>query len=399
MLNLDLGNIYVDESVIKPLLNPIRKKEQPELAGYKEDISSIKRALQPYMRLKNLIIIGQGGSINSFKAIYHPGFTKLRKNSLILNTNDPDQIEEAKKSFGKSSTLVMCISKSGETVSSIEALLAFKGYKTVIVTENKKNTLYNIAKKRKWKIIIHPDIGGRYSGFTSCNYAPLIFMGFDATKLDKGAAKMYMACDPENGFEENPALQLATAMFLLEMQGYTEVYCPIYSSKLASFLPLIVQLMHESTCKNGRGMTFYGDMGPECQHHTNQRFFGGRKNVMGLFTRIKAFEHESSVIDVPKDIENIELKAGNLKIMHNLPYSKALDFEFLGVREHTIHYKIPYAIITLDKATEETMGELMAFWHYVAIYSSWLRNVNPFDQPEVEFSKKQTFELTRGYRR
>ncbi|MFH0978915.1 MAG: hypothetical protein V1837_06475 [Candidatus Woesearchaeota archaeon] len=395
MISLDLGNIYIDEKEIEPLLSGIRRKQTPEFTIYKENIAKLKAALKPYSKLKNLIVIGQGGSINSFKACK----SEEKKRVSVLNTNEPDAIAQARKQYPRNSTLVMCISKSGETISSIEALMSFADYKVIIITEDKQSTLREMARKKKWKIIEHPNIPGRYAGISSCSYAALTFVGVDAAEIDKGAKEMYDQCSPENHFNDNPALQLATAMFLLELQGKTEVYMPVYSTKLANFLPLIIQLMHESVCKSGKGLTFYGDLGPECQHHTNQRFFGGKRNVIGLFTRVKEFEENETEIKVPKGLQKISMKGSVLGMLDKLPYAKALDFEFLGVREHTIHYKIPYALISTGNTDEKTCGELMAFWHYVAIYSAWLRNVDPFDQPEVEFAKKHSFELTKNFRR
>lgn len=203
---------------------------------------------------------------------------------------------------------------------------------------------------------------------------------------------------PDIKFDKNPALQVATVLYLFERKGYTEVFVPVYSTKLANFLPLIVQLMHESFCKSGKGMTFYGDMGPESQHHTNQRFFGGKKNVLGMFVRVKHTINDDKIIKIPKKIADIPLRGSTMQMLDKLPYSKALDFEFLGVREHTIHFNIPYLVVNANKVDLGAMGEFMAFWHYVAVYSSWLRGVNPFDQPEVEFSKNHSFELRKNFK-
>jgi glucose-6-phosphate isomerase len=47
----------------------------------------------------------------------------------------------------------------------------------------------------------------------------------------------------------------------------------------------------------------------------------------------------------------------------------------------------------IDKITEASFGEMLVFWQYFAVYSAMLRNLNPFDQPEVEASKKISLEL------
>ncbi|MFH1510145.1 MAG: hypothetical protein ABIF10_00510, partial [Candidatus Woesearchaeota archaeon] len=101
---------------------------------------------------------------------------------------------------------------------------------------------------------------------------------------------------------------------------------------------------------------------------------------------------------VPKVLQRIQLLDSALDVIDSLPLSKALDFEFQGVREHTISCKIPFCVVNVDSVTPESAGEFMGFWHYVAIYSAWLRGANPFDQPEVEFSKKYSFELRKKYK-
>lgn len=399
MIGLDLGNVYVDYDKISPLLATIKHREQPEFVEYSENIARIRKDVAAYKRYSKLLILGHGGSINSFKALFGALSNKVAKSVGIVNTNDPDAVFVMKKKFSRKNTLVMGISKSGDNVSMLEALFAFKDYKILVVTGTQDNPLRSMAKKNKWKVVNHPEIGGRYSGISSCTYTPLLFLGIDVKRIAEGAKRAYDQCRPNVEIGENPALQLATALFLLELQGYSEVMVPIYSVRLAGFLPLIIQLMHEGVCKSGRGQTFYGDMGPEIQHHTMQRFFGGKKNVIGLFVRVKELGNEDEKIVVPKPLQSIRLKDATLAVLDGVPYSRALDFEFLGVREHTIHYKIPYSVITVNKVDEESAGEFMAFWHYVAIYSAWLRNVNPFDQPEVEFSKKHSFELRKNYRR
>jgi glucose-6-phosphate isomerase len=396
MLSVDLGNIFIDYHVIEPLLKGLRKKQEPDFVGYRENIASLKRLLSPYRKFTNLVVIGHGGSVNSLKAL--KCVAPQQKHLEVLSTVDPDAIEDLRKRLPRKSTLVMPISKSGTTVTILESLMAFEDYAVLPVTGNDDNPLRQIAKKKGWKIVKHPEIVGRFSGLSSCAFAPLLFLGADVKKIDAGARDMHKRCSPENIDEGNPALQLSIALFLLELQGYTEVFVPIYSARLPSFLPLIIQLMHESVCKNGAGLSFYGDLAPESQHHTNQRFFGGKKNVIGLFVRVKEFANQDKRIRVDSKLKSIALQDSKLQILDGLPYSKALDFEFQGVREHTIHYKIPYSVITLDRVDEHTAGEFMAFWQYVAIYSAWLRNVNPFDQPEVEFSKKHSFELRKKYR-
>ncbi|MDO8627393.1 MAG: glucose-6-phosphate isomerase, partial [Candidatus Diapherotrites archaeon] len=58
--------------------------------------------------------------------------------------------------------------------------------------------------------------------------------------------------------------------------------------------------------------------------------------------------------------------------------------------------KIPVISIAIDKVDEENIGELIGFFQWLAIYSALLRDVNPFDQPQVENSKKISFEYRKN---
>ncbi|MFH1510763.1 MAG: hypothetical protein ABIF10_03660, partial [Candidatus Woesearchaeota archaeon] len=338
MLNLDLGNIFVDSTDAGRLMSSLQGNKQPEFTVYKENMPALKRAASKFKGEKNLIVLGHGGSINSFKALSCLADPAIRV--FAVSTNEPDYLLFLRKKCKPKDTLIVAVSKSGNNVTIIEALLSFQGYKTIAVTESGKTTLGAIAKKNGYTLVRHPAIGGRFAGITSCAYLPLILLGVDVAAIDRGAKAMYKRCCVVD--ESNPALELAIALFLLELQGYTEVFMPIYSTKLSCFLPLIIQLMHESVCKNGSGQTFYGDLGPESQHHTNQRFFGGRKNVVGLFVRVKSMQDLS--VSVPKVLQRIQLLDSALDVIDSLPLSKALDFEFQGVREHTISCKIPFCV-------------------------------------------------------
>ena len=85
--------------------------------------------------------------------------------------------------------------------------------------------------------------------------------------------------------------------------------------------------------------------------------------------------------------------------MDGVPLSKSLEFEYKGTYEDAISKKIPCITITIDKIDEKSIGEYIAFWQYTAMYSAMIREINPFNQPEVEMSKEISFELRKNYKR
>ena len=157
---------------------------------------------------------------------------------------------------------------------------------------------------------------------------------------------------------------------------------------------MIVQLMHESVCKDGKGQTFYAFFGPEAQHHTNQRFLGGKKNVIGTFITVTKPENDLK-IEVSDELKNIEYKGSKLDLLNGLPYQKALEAEYIGTKEDADAKGVPNLTIELDSISTKSVAELISFWHLTAFYSSNLRGVNPFDQPTVEDSKNITLEVIK----
>jgi glucose-6-phosphate isomerase len=291
----------------------------------------------------------------------------------------------------------MPVSKSGTTIGTLESMFAFSDHKILLVTSPDTGALSILAKEKGLDIIPHPPVGGRYSGLTSSAFAPALFFDIDVEAIDNGARTMYKYCHPGVAIDKNLALQLAASLYLLEKKGYEEIFCPIYSSKLGGFENLIVQLMHESVCKKARGQTIYCAEAPESQHHTNQRFFGGRKNVIGLFVTVESQQDMESKVAVPDAVKQIKVRDGTLENINKVPYAKALEFEFQGTYQDAINNKIPCAHISLDKISPFSIGEFLGFWHYVAVYSSWLRDVNAFDQPQVETSKEISFKLRKDH--
>ncbi len=400
MLNIDISHMRIRRySSLKSRLAKLHKREVPVFQNYREDIESIREVVKRYGKYRNLIVIGNGGSNTSFKA-FHRALVPLdnKKGSFILTTMEPDLLNELKKVFPKRNTLVMPVSKSGTTVGVIESMLAFDGYRMLPVTSQGEGALSVIADKNGFDLIPHPPVGGRFSGLTASAFAPSLFFGIDVEAIDRGARSMYGKCEPSVHIDRNPALQLAASLFLLDKKGYDEIFCPIYSQRMAGFQNLIVQLMHETVGKKRKGQTIFCADAPESQHHTNQRFFGGKKNVCGVFVSVENQEDSDSKVKVPPEIRRIKERDGRIGDINGVPYCKALEFEFRGTYQDAIDKKIPVAHIELDRVTPFSVGEFIAFWHYVAVYSAWLRDLDAFDQPQVESSKEMSFELRKKHK-
>jgi len=183
---------------------------------------------------------------------------------------------------------------------------------------------------------------------------------------------------------------MASVFYQLEEKGFVDVFMPFYSHYLFYLSNLIVQLCHESFGKAGKGQTYFAHEAPESQHHTNQRFFGGRKNICGIFITNNFFRHQS-VTNYPPQLHSVQIKGHALFDVGKIPLAKSLESEAVGTMEDARISGIPLAHIDIDGFTANEIGQLIAFWQFYAVYSSVLRGVNPFDQPQVENSKNISF--------
>lgn len=364
-------------------------KEAPEFAKHQPDLDKIERKASEH-DFEHLVVIGNGGSITSFRAYLYAFLDETDVDVRPVTTMDPDYLNRLSRQLDPENTLIMPISKSGETIGVLESLLYFikRDYPVFAVTSDNDGALRNIVEKNDYDWIEHPDVGGRFSGLTETALVPAAFAGVDIREIRKGGEEMYEKLSPENQY--NPALNLASALYDAEQRGYDEVFTPFYSTRLFGFYPLFVQLMHETVCKDGEGQTFFGDLGPECQHHTNQRVFGGEKDVLTTFFRCDA--HEREEIDISDNLSDIEVRGRNLSELQGKTLKDSLKSEYQGVKDAMDEEEMPNITLNLTSVSHENLGKLVALLQYMAVYSAWLRGVDPFTQPDVEKSKELGFE-------
>ncbi|GAC1414219.1 MAG: glucose-6-phosphate isomerase [Candidatus Doudnabacteria bacterium] len=362
----------------------------PAFLDYKPNFVELKNLWKEFGHFKNILVIGHGGSVTAFMGLYK--VLPVHKEIEILSTVDPDYISVIKKKFHLADTLVIGISKSGETVTQIEELMQFIDYPLLFVTD-KGSVLEEIGKKVKAKIVYHPLIGGRFTAFTEVCLVPAAIAGMDIESFCEGGKQIFAQYK-----KNNLALQLAEIMFELEKRDIVDVFLPFYSHELFAFQNLIVQLCHESFGKNGKGQTYFAHEAPESQHHTNQRFFGGRKNIAGLFVSVDNFKNDL-LTSIPTSLHSIALKGGHLAELNKMPLSFAMHAELRGTLEDAKIHDIPIVSLSLSSLAPQEIGQFVGFWLLFAVYSALLRNVDPFDQPQVENSKKISWTKRKDFNR
>ena len=132
-----------------------------------------------------------GGSTLGAEAIYSFLKSKIKKDIYFLNNLEINKLKEIsnKKIINKS--LFIIISKSGETLETLSLVNSFqkgvfKQSNSIIITENKKNSLKLFAEERKILVIDHKRyIGGRYSVLSEVGMIPAFLMGLKINDFKK----------------------------------------------------------------------------------------------------------------------------------------------------------------------------------------------------------------------
>lgn len=385
-ISVNFSNVTVPTSIPESVHN----QPTPPFEQHVEDIASLRERLAPFQQYKNILLVGNGGSIWSLMCYWQALGNKVNGKTIIpLTDMEPDYLAIIKAKYTAADSLVVVVSKSGSTVGAVENIFTFWDYPMLFVTDP-EGPIAQLAAVKQGTVIQHPTVGGRYSGFSSSAYVPAILLGLPVEAIEAGARAGY---DQFRIVEENnPALQAALILNQLEEEGYTSIFMPIYSNFLQTFGMQVTQLFHESFGKEGKGMTVLAVQAPESQHHTNQRFFGGPKDMVGLFLHVNQQANDSLSITVPAGTSDITLRSGKMGDIDGLSLADAFHAEYVGTFTNASKQGIPLIDVAVSSVTGETVGELMAFWHYVTVFSSLLRGVDPYNQPEVEASKVISFE-------
>ncbi len=361
--------------------------EPPMFLTYQPNFDLMKQVVRDYGDKKNIVIIGHGGSITSFLALAGSLVEQVEQSGKrvhFIETIDPDYLARVKAIAKPDNSVVVAVSKSGETVTQIEAVLQFTDYPMVLVTSD-SGALYELGKHLKAAMVLHPVIGGRFTAFTEVALLPAMMCGLDAQQFMESGQKVLV-----NYGADNNAWRAASIMYQLEQKGIVDVLLPFYNAGLFCVSNLVVQLCHESFGKGGQGQTYFAHEGPEVEHHTLQRFIGGKKDIAGWFHSVQK-TLQSMTTHVPDDVKTISIQSGTLGDLDGIELGTALQYECEATLEDAQANGIAVLHTSLTDRSEQSIGELIAFWQLFAVYSAVLRGVDPFNQPQVEASKHISF--------
>ena len=292
---------------------------------------------------------------------------------------------------------IAIISKSGTTTEPAIATRALRwmlerkygtdGAKKRIyaITDPCKGALRQMATEEGWEtFVIPPDVGGRFSVLTPVGLLPMAVAGIDPREVLKGAADAKKTYDLRSF--ENPAWLYAAVRNLLYRNGKAIEILESFEPGFKMMGGWWQQLFGESEGKDGKGIfpvtaEFTADL-----HSLGQMIQQGERNLFETMVRFDAPENKAVV-------------GGDVKNLDGLNYleGKTLDFvdeqAFQGTLAAHVDGGVPVMTMDMGQLNNEKLGEMFYFFELACGVSAYMLGVNPFNQPGVEFYKRNMFKL------
>lgn len=224
-------------------------------------------------------------------------------------------------------------------------------------------------------------VGGRYSACSSINLITCIAVGFENfSEMLAGAHQMDLHFKNTPLSENLPVLLGLIGIWNINFLKNNNLLVLTYTEKLEYFVPYLQQLDMESNGKsvNKQGQRVNYDTGPiiwggpgnQAQHSYYQLLCQGTRKIPADLISVRTY-----------DTEAIN------KMCHD--HRRVLT---QGVAEENLYSDIPGEVpvnhISLADSTPKTLGSLIALYEHKVFVQGIIWNINSFDQPGVESSKK-----------
>jgi glucose-6-phosphate isomerase len=365
-----------------------------DIAFESNDLKIIKDLATKISKFEKILILGVGGSSLGGKTL-----TALAKNHQLekmhfLESIDPKTVENILAKIDFKKTFFLIISKSGQTIETvcqsliiiekikklgaqISSKIFLESFLFITETKNKNSIISKIAKKIKAPIINHPEnIGGRFSYLSVVGLLPAAIAGLDSNKIRQGAKKIiedFLSGKDGGSIIKSCAIQL----YLYDLGFSNNVIMP-YIDDLKNFNDWYRQLWSESLGKNQFGPIVINSMGTIDQHSQLQLYIDGPKDKFFTFISQKNSANDFLI----NDLKPLATLFGGKKL------SKILKTEQDTTTEVLNQKKLPIRNFIFNKIDELSLSALMMQMFLEVILISYVKNIDPFNQPGVEIRKK-----------
>jgi len=300
---------------------------------------------------KNVLLMGMGGSSLApevFVKIF--GVKQDYLNLYVIDSTHPDAVKEFQNKLKPEETLYIVSTKSGGTVETISFMKRF--YNDTIHSIGAENVgkhfaaitdpgsgLESMAKELNFRKIFlnDPNIGGRYSALSLFGIVPAALIGVDLKELFNEAKKVIDHSKEVN----NTVAQLGVAIGVLAERGVDKLTF-ILSDELKPFGAWVEQLIAESTGKDGKGIL---------------------------------------------PVEGEELLAPSEYSHDRVFVNLHLDEDDKNTSQASLLAEAGFPVIDIQMGNIIELGAEYFKWEMATAIASWVIDIQPFDQPNVESAK------------
>jgi glucose-6-phosphate isomerase len=310
-----------------------------------------------------------------------------------------DYIADLIDLISKKSICINVISKSGTTTEPAIAFRILKQHledkvgvdeakkRIFVTTDGNMGALKSMADIAGYKTFVIPDdVGGRYSVLTPVGLLPIAVAGIDIDELLEGAKSYEEWTSGDSNLETNIAYRHAVIRNLLYTKGKTIEIMASFHPAFEYITAWWKQLAGESEGKNGQGIFPAAVEYTSDLHSLGQLIQEGNRNLFETFLLLEASSRQIKVPGSTSDADGLNYIEG-----------KSLDFindkAYKGTAQAHLEGGVPNMSITVKNRSPFSLGQLIYFFERSVALSGYLAGVNPFDQPGVEYYKKNMFKL------
>ena len=292
---------------------------------------------------------------------------------------------------------IAIISKSGTTTAPAIATRALRWMlerkygtegakkRTYAITDPVKGALRQMATEEGWEtFVIPPNVGGRYSVLTAVGLLPMAVAGIDPMEVMAGAVQAKKDYDVRSF--ENPVWLYAATRNLLYRHGKAIEILESFEPSFKMMGGWWQQLFGESEGKDGKGIFPVTAELTADLHSLGQMIQQGERNIFETMVRFDAPENKMVIGGDYKNLDGLNYLEG-----------KTLDFvdeqAFRGTLAAHVDGGVPVITVDMGELNARKLGELFYFFELSCGISAYMLGVNPFNQPGVEYYKRNMFKL------
>ena len=336
------------------------------------DLNYIKKNTQFVLTddIKNVIVLGTGGSIQTLLALKHLSQKKI----FPITSSRAVELKGCLDKTYPNDSIVIPISRGGETldINSTIGIFLKEGYKFLGLSST--GTMNKILQKIGCPILDVPNLCGRFAGsVTNVGIVPAFISYINVEDFIKGLENGYNLF---SNYKKNLALEFSAYLFNLYKKGYKVIFSMPYSKNLEGSTGLWVQSISESTGKDEKGMIGTYQGAPICQHSVLEYLLGGTKGIVSPI--LWTVEHEMPDLTLESSIDYVNGKSAQTIVN----YQADATFQAL------IQQGVPSAKISIGNPLEMNMGILIAFILSTVYYLCLLLDVNWASNPKVIIGKE-----------